>query len=308
MKKLKISIVITSYNKAQFIEETINSALNQTFKDHEIVFVDDGSTDNTKEILGKYKNKIKYYYKKNGGHSDAKNYGVRKARGKYIAFLDGDDVWFQDKLESNYAVLNEDPAISLVYSNFSIIDQDGKTTLREFDLDSLKQKYPSILLGNFIGFSGAIVKKDCFKELGFFYSELDMYEDWDFWNRVIEKHKFCLINKPLFYYRAINQDKFTKKQIKLRLKRQLLVLKRAFSRDKTLPFFFRLNCISNVYFETAKACFFRRQYLDVIKLLFICCFLFPFRIKFSYLMITKYMNKKFHNIYNGFLNLNQDVL
>ena len=99
--KPKVSVVIPTYNSSQFIVETLESVFAQTYKDYEIIVVDDGSTDNTKEVLQPYTSRIKYIYKENGGPASARNVGIKSAQGEYIAFLDSDDRWLPEKLEKH---------------------------------------------------------------------------------------------------------------------------------------------------------------------------------------------------------------
>ncbi|HKK53946.1 MAG TPA: glycosyltransferase family A protein [Patescibacteria group bacterium] len=105
----KISVIIPTYNRANFLPRAIKSVLNQTFKDFELIIVDDGSTDNTKEVINNYlKNddRIKYIYQQNsGGPPKPKNTGIKIAKGEYIAFLDSDDEWFKDKLKKTNRTL-----------------------------------------------------------------------------------------------------------------------------------------------------------------------------------------------------------
>ena len=95
----KVSVVIPTYNRAHLICETIDSILAQTYKDYEIIVVDDGSTDNTQEVLKRYGDKVRYFYQQNQGQASAWNFAVRQSSGEYIALLDSDDLWLPQKLE-----------------------------------------------------------------------------------------------------------------------------------------------------------------------------------------------------------------
>lgn len=100
-----ISIIIPAYNAADYLVQTIESVLNQTYSDFELILVDDGSTDRTCEIIKDYQGKdarIKYFYKENGGVSSARNLGLQKATGDFVSFLDSDDLWDKRFLESMY--------------------------------------------------------------------------------------------------------------------------------------------------------------------------------------------------------------
>ncbi len=109
----KVSVIIPTYNRAHFLCEALDSALSQTFKDFEIIIVDDGSTDNTKQVLEKYGSRIYYIYQENKGRAEARNTGIRRAKGEHIAFLDDDDIWLPNKLEKQVFFLDARPDIGI---------------------------------------------------------------------------------------------------------------------------------------------------------------------------------------------------
>ena len=130
VKNPTVSAIILTYNRANLIEKAIKSVLKQTYQDFEIIVVDDGSTDNTGEIIRGFKDKrVKYIkkYKENKGSSVARNIGIKVARGKYIALLDSDDEWLPEKLDKQIKILQDgSPELGVVYSNSYYIDENGK--------------------------------------------------------------------------------------------------------------------------------------------------------------------------------------
>lgn len=122
---IKVSVIIPTYNRSKYIANTINSVLNQSFSDYEIIVINDGSTDDTEEILKPYKDKIIYKKIKNQGVAAARNEGMKLASGKYIAYLDDDDLYQPYKLEIQVAILEKHPEISLTYTEFSAFDESG---------------------------------------------------------------------------------------------------------------------------------------------------------------------------------------
>src|SRR3990170_3473675 len=124
----KVSVIIPAYNSARFLPEAIESVLAQTYKDYGIIVIDDGSTDNTKETLEPYFDKIKYIYQQNQGAASARNTAIRHSQGEYIAFLDADDVWLPEKLHIQVEYLNNNPGIAMVYSPSVTISEDGGLT------------------------------------------------------------------------------------------------------------------------------------------------------------------------------------
>ena len=119
-----ISVIIPTYNREKFLPATIDSVLRQTYSDYEIIVVDDGSTDGTQEVIEKlYGGKLKYIYKNNGGPASARNVGLKNASGNYIAFLDSDDLWFPEKLETQIRFMEKNHSqITLVYHKNLKID------------------------------------------------------------------------------------------------------------------------------------------------------------------------------------------
>jgi glycosyltransferase involved in cell wall biosynthesis len=185
----KVSVVIPAYNIRSYIEEALGSLERQSFKEFEALVVDDGSTDDTAELVKPFcqrDSRFQLLQKPNGGLSSARNYGIRHARGEYIALLDGDDVYEQDKLANHVAVLDRNPEVGVVYSASRAIRDDGRPT---FMVLSGKPIYSDPLLAllckNFIGHgSNAVFRRSLFDEVGEFDETLRSSEDSDFWLRV----------------------------------------------------------------------------------------------------------------------------
>jgi glycosyltransferase involved in cell wall biosynthesis len=125
-----VSVIIPTYNRAHYLEEAIESVLNQDIRDCriEIIVVDDGSTDNTKEVLGKFGNRVRYIYQDNCGAGPARNRGINEATGEWVAFLDSDDRWLPGKLTLQFKVLDAFPDYNAIHSEFLIFDETGILT------------------------------------------------------------------------------------------------------------------------------------------------------------------------------------
>ena len=125
----KVSVIIPTYNRAEYLPDAIDSVLAQTFRDFEVIIIDDGSTDNTREIIEKYIKRypqiIRPFYQMNSGASVARNKGIEEARGEYIAFLDSDDVWLSKKLERQVSVLERDKKIGFFVMFCSLDEKDS---------------------------------------------------------------------------------------------------------------------------------------------------------------------------------------
>jgi len=210
-----VSVVIPAYNAEKYIEEAINSVLNQTFQDFEVIVIDDGSQDSTKEkVLNYSDSRIKYIYKENGGPSTARNAGIKNAKGEYIAFLDYDDIWMPQKLERQLAKFSLEPDLGLVYSWVQSINPDGSTRFVS-EPENEGWVHNEIILDNF-QHNGSIqlVKKECFEKAGYFDESLLNAQDWDMWIRLAKYYKFGVVKEILVRYR-VRSDSLSKRHRRL---------------------------------------------------------------------------------------------
>ena len=201
-----------TFNHSQFIGEAIESVLNQTFKDFELIIVDNYSEDETKDIVESFNDKrIKYYlFHNNGIIAASRNYGIKKAKGKYLAFIDSDDVWFKDKLERQINCFRKYPSINFIFTSFKVISSDktdsGKLLGPNKDVQGLL--YKKLLNYNFIVTSSVVMHKSIVDNVGFFdeSQELQCVEDFDYWLRIAKKHEILGLSKPLGMYRIHNTN------------------------------------------------------------------------------------------------------
>lgn len=197
----KVSVVIATYNRAHFIKDAVNSILAQTFSDYEIVIVDDGSKDNTKEIVQGYGEKVRYFYQANQGKSAAQNYAVSQSRGEYIALLDDDDIWLPNKLEIQMKGLEENPELGFVCSESDLIDEKGEFIRRWKRKPSNQETFASLYEENFIQHSSVVVRKELLNVVGGLDVALKTTEDYDLWLRLAKVCRFRYIDKSLVIYR-----------------------------------------------------------------------------------------------------------
>jgi glycosyltransferase involved in cell wall biosynthesis len=198
-----VSVVITAYNYGLFLPEAIESVLRQTFKDLEVIVVDDGSTDNTSEVILPYLSNpcFRYIRKENGGQASAKNRGVNESKGEFIAFLDADDVWFPTKLEKQMPFFS-DPKVGVVYSKRVLIDTEGNERPFEHPRLYRGRVLNQIFINNFVCFSSVIIKRECFEKIGTFDETLPMAIDYDLWLRIALHYHFDYVDEPLVKYRV----------------------------------------------------------------------------------------------------------
>lgn len=210
----KISIIIPTYNRGWLLVESIKSVINQTYKNIEIIVVDDGSTDDTKNIVGEFQkkdNRIVYIYETNsGGPSRPKNTGVGKATGEYVSFLDDDDEWLPEKLEKQISLFSTDNNKNIP----AIVSCDSVVVNRQKETPVFSRKkeigLKSILIKNSIFTGTVLIKTSTIKDMELFDEKLNFLEDWDLWIRILSNNdniKFC--PNILFKYN-IREDNTTK--------------------------------------------------------------------------------------------------
>lgn len=209
LKIPKVSVVVPAYNVSKYIKEALVSLKKQTFTDFEALVVDDGSTDDTGAIVEKFcrqDSRFKLLQKPNGGLSSARNYGIRHAKGEYIALLDGDDVYHQDKLATHVARLYSEPDVGVVYSASRAIRDDGKPTFVSLSGKPVHSNPEiALLCKNFIGHgSNAVFRRCLIDEVGDFNENLRSWEDVDLWLRIsaTQKWRFYREKRILSYYRV----------------------------------------------------------------------------------------------------------
>ncbi|WP_322791782.1 glycosyltransferase [Bellilinea sp.] len=179
-----ISIIIPAYNQGHYLGDAIQSCLNQTYSNIEIIVVDDGSTDNTPEVVQSFHNlRIQYIYKQNGGLSSARNAGIRAAGGEFITFLDSDDAFLPEKLMLLMEKMNENPELGFVAGHALLIDQRGNVIPNKFET-YLPSPIHNLILGNPFHVGSVLIKKIWQEKIGYFDESLRSYEDWDFWLRL----------------------------------------------------------------------------------------------------------------------------
>jgi len=207
-KNPTVSVIIPTYNRAHLIGRAIQSVLNQTYQDFEIIIVDDGSTDNTEEVIKEYQEqdkRIRYIrHEKNKGGSAARNTGIKLTRGEYIAFQDSDDEWLPEKLEKQMKVFeNPPPKVGVVYTGFWRIENNKKIYI---PFSWVKQKegniHKELLKGNFVTTQSIVARKECFKKAGMFDEKLPRFQDWELVIRLSKYYDFKCIDEPLLisYY------------------------------------------------------------------------------------------------------------
>ncbi len=208
MKEATFSVIIVTWNQGKFVKDAIESVLKQSFQDFEIIVIDDGSTDDTKDkVLSFTDKRINYVYQ---GHSGlpayCRNRGVSLSRGKLIAFFDADDLWYGEKLKSCLRMFDEHPDVSLVCHNVAIT-KDGKVLRISNYGPYVEGMYENLLFnGNCLTPSAVVIKREVFFQDGMWFSETrDLFsvEDYDFWLRLSKRFKFYFLKETLGEHRLV---------------------------------------------------------------------------------------------------------
>jgi len=201
-----VSIITPTYNRAHYLKYAIDSALAQSYTKFELIIIDDGSTDATRELVASYLSdeRIKYVKSENKGQASARNLGLEYAQGEFISFLDSDDRWFPDKLEKSVSILNKNQSFDILYADRLTINSIGEgvvtSTYNIKRYTGWVSKY--LLRDNCISFSTTLVRHKCFDEMGGFNSDDRLNEDYDLWLRFSTQYQFYYLKDNLSFYRV----------------------------------------------------------------------------------------------------------
>ena len=242
--KMKVSVIIPVYNSEKYIEQTIDSVLNQTYKNIEIIVINDGSIDNTEKILESYvnKNQIIYIKKENGGPAAARNLGIKQAQGEYVAFLDSDDIWEPNKIEEQIKLTAKQKEPVVIFS-------------KRFLLPSLKHDdtklfsgyiYKNLIKNNFITNSSVFIDRKIINDIGQINESPTLFaiEDYEYWLRISKKYCFFYVDLPLVGYR-IHEKQINKTTKKHQISKLLLneLIKNLPSRYSFMNFIYYLKML-----------------------------------------------------------------
>ncbi|MBD2017639.1 glycosyltransferase [Microcoleus sp. FACHB-53] len=223
-----ISVIVPAYNAERTILETITSVLNQTFSDFELIVINDGSTDKTLELLNTVEDlRLKIFSYENGGESVARNRGISLATGKFMAFLDADDLWTPDKLELQLAALQQHPEAGVVYSWAYYMDEKGESLQVDQPIFFEGNVYAELLVRDFIvSGSNCMVRREAIESVGEFDPALPCAADWDYWLRLAARWPFVVVPKPQILYRITSNSASSK--VEVMEKCNLIVIDRGF--------------------------------------------------------------------------------
>lgn len=233
----KISVIIPTYNRSGMLRQAISSVLAQTERDFEIIVVDDGSTDDTHSVVGAMEDeRISYFYKSNGGPASARNFGLSKATGEYVAFLDHDDLWPQNYVEVMLSYLENNSEFGAAYSPITVIRPDGGK-VESYKRPEGKSGWIALDLfkHGFVWTSATLIRREVLKNFYFDESLKRSYEDGDFFLRLSMKTQFLFVKDVEAVRRSRTENLSTKVGV---LPTRILVLERFYFRlggNKVVP-------------------------------------------------------------------------
>lgn len=195
----EVSVVIPTYNRAAMLQEAIQSVMAQTYRDYEVIVVDDGSTDNTRDVASAFSGKVRYVLQQNRGRSAARNHGIGLAQGRYIAFLDSDDLFMPHKLAVQVSRMNEEPEAGMVYSAALNVDERGNEIPSVYEASASGWIYRQVAfyVPLTITLPTVMIRTEVLRQVGGFDENMDRFEDTDMWRRVAKRYPIIGVPEPL---------------------------------------------------------------------------------------------------------------
>ena len=215
-----VSVIIPCYNNASLVTASVNSVLQQDYPNIEVIVVDDGSTDNSVEVLEQFGNRINLLQQVNQGPAAARNTGLQAAKGRYIAFNDSDDFWLPGKLSAQISFLEQHPEFGLCFSRWAVWDKnvsfddmvqkyDQPTATNDIDENLTGWLYIPLLKESVIHTITAVIRREVLDDIGHFDTAYRIGEDYDLWIRISRKYQMAKLNRVFALYRD-NPDSITK--------------------------------------------------------------------------------------------------
>lgn len=247
-----VSVVVPAYNQGHYLAQAIQSVLDQTYQHFEIIVVDDGSTDNSREIVEAYSDpRIHYIYQENRGLPAARNTGLRNATGQFLTYLDSDDLFLPQKIEVLLCYLENHPDVGLVAGQVIPVDNSGRQIGKTFDT-KIPEDSSLLLLGNPITVGSVMLRRYWQQQVGIFDESLRSYEDWEMWLRLARLGcRTGWVPQPVYLYR-FHQAQMTRVATQM-TRATFQVLDNVF-RDPNLPESWRQMCdraYSNAHLRAA---------------------------------------------------------
>jgi len=199
-----VSVIIPNYNHARYLGDAIQSVLDQLYRHVEIIVVDDGSSDNSREVVDNFGSRIKSIWQRNQGLSAARNAGIQASNGDFIGVLDADDLYDPNYLSTLVPMLEADPGAYGIYCGYRFVDHQNRSLpqIEARDIPDGKL-YDALLDGNFLVPESVLVRRQCYEKTNLFDDSLTACEDWDMWLRLSKKYRFIGTDQILTRHRVL---------------------------------------------------------------------------------------------------------
>lgn len=220
----RVTVVVPTYNRECFIALAVESVVNQSVQDWELIIVDDGSTDQTTALLDSWLTdpRIHYLYQSNQGQSAARNRGLAAVNSDYIGFLDSDDIWLSDKLEKQLAIFDRCAGVDIVHGDEIVIDEVGRVLSKQNMARYSGFITPQLLSDNCVSMTTALVRRGCFEEMGGFDESDRVAEDYELWLRFSTRYRFYYEPGYVTLYRSMADQLSTDTRLRLQANEHIL--------------------------------------------------------------------------------------
>lgn len=266
---MKVSVVVLTWNRVNLLKEALDAILEQTYKDFEVLVIDNESTDNTEGYVKSIPDeRVKYYKNANGGNlSVNRNFGIAHASGDYVAFCDDDDIWLPDKLQTQINCIKQNSDCLFCATNTFFYDSETRGKKSATSLKDHVYTFNDFFIGNKAPFSSVLINKSLVSELGGFDEDPNIFtvEDYDMWLRVTKKTNLYYIGKPLVLYR-VHKSNLSKDHLNAANKEMNLYKK--WENDDSIPSDIKKIRLANIYFLYARGYIDenkKEQYIDAFR-------------------------------------------
>jgi glycosyltransferase involved in cell wall biosynthesis len=246
----KVSVIVPTYNRASMLKEAIQSVLDQTYADYEIIVLDDGSTDNTRGVVNASSdNRIGYVFQQNHGRPNVRNHALSLVRGRYIAFVDSGDVLLPTRLEKQVARLEKEPGFGMVYTSAICTDEQGKLISFVYKATASGWMYRQVAFYGPLAtiFPTVMIRADVLSQVGGFDGKMERFEDADMWRRVAKRYPILPMPEPLCIVRTHSDNELARQDPETILKALMYHVHKAFAGDKDESSIFRRRAAAKFY-------------------------------------------------------------
>lgn len=198
----RVSVVIPAFNAERYLREAVESVLAQTYRDFEVLVVDDGSTDGTAALAASFGPPVRCIRQANAGPSAARNRAIRECAGELVAFLDADDLWLPEKLAEQVPLFDPQGRVGLVYCQAERIDSQGRPLPTQLAPKPVGRVLRDFLIRNHCPTSAAVIRRECFARCGYLPEDMVWAEDWHLWLRLARHYEFAAVQRPLVRHRV----------------------------------------------------------------------------------------------------------